>query len=207
MVNLRTRLEARFGIPFAELMQRFAEIDFSRSDTAAVLNVSYQALLKLLQRHGDPFPAHALGVRYREETGGSLLASACYLAQSRSLVGTARELGVSENGFRHYLQARGTKLTFYRRERRGWREHRATGQSRRSSPTWQTYEAFGVKGSLRELTGRFGVVGLATVRSRVNRDGWTVEKALTLPPDEGVRRGREALAEVTKAWMSKAKGP
>ncbi len=203
MVNLRTTLETRFGIPLAELMQRFADIDFSRSDTAAVLNVSYQALLKLLQRHGDPFPAYSLGVRYRQETGGSLLASACYLAQSRSLAGTARELGVSENGFRQYLQARGMKLTFHRRERQEWRQHRVTGQPRRTSPTWQTYEAFGVKGSLRKLTERFGVVGLPTVRSRVNRDGWTVEKALTLPREDGRRRGQEALAEVTRAWMQK----
>ena len=54
MVNLRTTLEGRFGIPFAELMQRFADMDFSRSDTAAVLNVSLANLQKTLQRHGDP---------------------------------------------------------------------------------------------------------------------------------------------------------
>lgn len=185
-MSLRRDLENRFGIPFAELMQRFADIDFSRADTAAVLNVPLANLQKTLQRHGDPFPAQSMSVRYRQETSGSLLTSACYLAQSHTRSATARELGVSEGGLRHAV-----KLTFYRRERREWRQHRATGQPRRTSPTWQTYEAFGVKGSLRELTEQFGVVGLATVRNRVHERQWSMERALTTPIDqEQSRRGR-----------------
>ena len=185
-MSLRKDLENRFGVPFAELMQHFVDIDFSRSDTAAVLNVALANLQKTLQRHGDPFPAQSMSVRYRQETGGSLLASACYLAQKHSRTATARELGVAEGGLRHAVQ-----LTFYRRERREGRQHRATGQPRRISPTWQTYEAFGVRGSLRELTEQFGKVGLSTVRNRVHERQWSIERALTAPIDEEQsRRGR-----------------
>lgn len=189
-MSLRRDLEGRFGLTFAELMQRFADIDFSRSDTAAVLNVSLANLQKTLQRHGDPFPAQSMTVRYRQETGGSLLASACYLAQTHSRTATARELGVSEGGLRHAVN-----LTFARRERREWRQHRATGQPRRASPTWQTYEAFGVRGSLRELTERFGKVGLATVRRRVHERGWPIERALELSIEEAAERGRQAALD------------
>lgn len=189
-MSLRRDLENRFGLPFVELMQRFADMDFSRSDTAAVLNVPLANLQKTLQRHGDPFPAQSMSVRYRQETGGSLLASACYLAQTKTRSATARELGVSEGGLRHAV-----KLTFYRRERREWRQHRGTGQPRRISPTWQTYEAFGVKGSLRELTERFGQVPLATVRRRVHQRGWPLERALELTIEEAAERGRQAAVD------------
>lgn len=176
---------------FMVAVQPLVEGEMTRRQAATCLGISYEAMLKRLERYGDPFPSQSITARYRQETGGSLLASACYLAQTHSLSATARELGVSEIALSEYLKSRGVELTFYRRERREWRQHRATGQPRRTSPTWQTYEAFGVRGSLRELTERFGKVGLATVRNRVHERQWSVEKALTAPIDqEQSRRGR-----------------
>lgn len=190
-MSIRKELEARFGISFADLMQRFAEIEVDRKATAALLNVSYPALMKLLERHGDPFPAHAVTIRYRQETGEFLTQGIQRVARENSLSGTSRVLGVSESSVRRTVATRNLDVTFRRRERKDWRQHRATGQARRTSPTWQTYEFNGVKGSLRELTERFGRVPLATVRRRVHQRAWTLEKALTVSIDDAVRQARE----------------
>lgn len=176
---------------FLKAVEPMVEADMTRREAATSLGVSYEAMLKRLERYGDPFPVQSITARYHQETGGSLLASACYLAQTHTRAATARELGVSETALMQYLESRGLKLTFSRRERKEWRQHRATGQPRRASPTWQNYEAFGVRGSLRELTERFGKVPLTTVRNRVHERQWSIERALTAPIDqEQSRRGR-----------------
>lgn len=200
-MNLRTQLETRFGIPFSDLMQRFADIDVDRKSTAALLNVSYPALMKLLERHGDPFPAHAVTVRYRQETGEFMTVGIQRLSGEHSRSGAARVLGVSESSIRRCVATRNLDVSFRRRERREWRQHRATGQARRTSPTWQTYEFNGVKGSLRELTEQFGQVPLATVRRRVHQRGWTLEKALTLSIEDAVRQARDVSREqMDRLW-------
>lgn len=181
-MSIRKDLEARFGIAFGDLMQRFADIDVDRKATAALLNVPYPALMKLLERHGDPFPAHAVVVRYRQETGESLTAGITRLASlGHNEFSAARELGVSESSIRRCVTSRNLDITFRRRVRQGWREHRATGQARRTSPTWQTYEINGVRGSLRELTERFASVPLGTVRNRIHRLNWSVQAAVLTP--------------------------
>lgn len=186
-MSIRKDLEARFGIAFGDLMQRFADIDFSRSDTAAVLNVSYQGLIKLLNRHGDPFPAQPVTIRYRQDAGESVSEAIQRLAPDHTQSSAARAMGISEAALRSYIATRGLEIEFRKRARRAKRLERhyqvigPSGRARLTSSTWCQYEAFGHRGSLRELTERFGVVGLSTVRHRVHEGNWSIEKALTCP--------------------------
>lgn len=186
-MSIRKDLEARFGIAFGDLMQRFADIDFSRSDTAAVLNVSYQGLIKLLNRHGDPFPAQPMTIRYRQDSGETVSEAIQRLAPTHTLNATAHAMGISLCALRNYLAARRLDIKFRKRARRTQRLERhyqvvgPSGRPRETSPTWCQYEAFGHRGSLRELTELFGVVGLSTVRRRVHKGNWTIEKALCCP--------------------------
>jgi hypothetical protein len=51
------------------------------------------------------------------------------------------------------------------------------------------YVVKGKRGTLVDLCGYFRVVTHAVARERINRHGWTPEKAVTTPPGKQVKKG------------------
>lgn len=193
-MSIRKDLEQAHGLPFDKLMARYAAQDLSRKDTARILGISYQALLKLLQRHSDPFEPQDAALRYFREHGETLAAAAIRLSKTHTLHQAAQHLGTSGTSLRKALEDRGLQATFVQRY--------GAGRQRERSDRYRSYEVNGVRGSLRELTERFASVPLSTVRHRVHGSNWPVEKAVLWPYVE--IDNRDANLERIQAGARKA---
>ncbi|WP_295487910.1 hypothetical protein [uncultured Pseudomonas sp.] len=209
-MSIRSDLESRFGMPFKSIMQQYADQGFSRLETASQLGVSRANIYALLARHGDPFAPHDVAKRYWQETGESFVEAATRLSKTHTLNAAAKAMGLLDStALSQALKLRGVSLEFrsaIQRRRMGSREGTAADLARlhglrprtvhqRLSAghsleealkpsgtlgTWENREAFGVKGSLRDLAERFAVVPLKTVRHRLKKS-WPLEKALVTP--------------------------
>lgn len=179
---IRKDLEARFGIPFDELMREYAARGISRSEAGRQLGVNPNSLRQILLRGYDPFMPQDAAMRYLRQNGESLATAAARLAKTHTLNQAAQLLGVQHQALRRALEARGITIEFKKRY--------GAGRKQKPPKKWNSYEVNGVKGSIRELTAMFASVPLSTVRHRIHGSQWSVEKAVLTPYVEVENRDR-----------------
>lgn len=114
---IRKRAEAKFGIGFMELMQRFADQGLNRKQAAVEIGCSKTSLYAVLADMHDPFPARRVAALYVAETGESLGDAVRRLAATGMFVSeVAREIGYNNvTTFRLALKVRGIEVEFTKR--------------------------------------------------------------------------------------------
>ena len=115
-VYKRDLIEARWGLPFWDVVRAFAEQGLNRGDTAKALGCSASYIYLLLAEYPehDPFPRYGLVGSYIEDTGESFrsaLERMIAAGMSVSAIATTMGFGRTDR-LRYAMAARGIELTF-----------------------------------------------------------------------------------------------
>lgn len=115
-VSKRNLIEARWDMPFWDLVRAFAEQDLSRHDTARALGYNRDYFYELLAKHPehDPFPRYSLVPAYTLDTGeGFRQALKRMIAAGMSVSAIATTMGFGRTDrLRYAMATRGIELEF-----------------------------------------------------------------------------------------------
>lgn len=113
-------IEARWGVPFWDLLRDLCDQGLSRPDAARALGyesrTELQNFYRLLARNPakDPWPRHIkIATQYVIDTGESFRDACQRLARTHTITQAAREIGFADCGaFIHAMRSRGFRAEF-----------------------------------------------------------------------------------------------
>lgn len=134
------QIEARWGVPFWQLVADFADQGLTRFDTARALGYRPDSFCTLVREHPehDPFDASDRPLGYLKETGETL-SSAVRRMASQGMLATeiARAVGYRDAcGLKRALKARGIEIEFPQRSERRRKPVAREPALARGWPTW-----------------------------------------------------------------------
>jgi hypothetical protein len=95
----KRQVEARWGVPFWQLVSDFAEQGLSRTETAKAIGYRFDSFSHLLAQNPskDPFDSYVIAIQYLKDTGeGFREALERMSAEGRSWAYAARVIGYSD---------------------------------------------------------------------------------------------------------------
>lgn len=116
MNGTRKRIEARWGIPFWDLLSDICGQGFNRTQAAAIVGMQRQAFSALLMGHPErnPWGTSNIVATYVRDTGEPFRDALLRMqAHGYSLCAASKAIGFAGvNGLKHAMRARGIELVF-----------------------------------------------------------------------------------------------
>jgi hypothetical protein len=110
------QIEARWGMPFSQLLEDLAEQDFSMRQAAIALGCNREALrVYVASMERSPWAPREVAAVWLRQTGETITAAARRLAETHTISQAARVLGYYNcMGLRKALKVRGVTVQFQR---------------------------------------------------------------------------------------------
>lgn len=141
-------IEARWGMPFWDLMRDFAAQGLTRMDTARAMGFANPKTIHTLLRRAplDPFPIrHGVPTQYTLDTGETFRAACIRMAPTHTITEAALILGYTACGsLRHAMRVRGIEVQFRTRPPR----RRPPGKPRVSDTEVLRYAQLRIEGTV-----------------------------------------------------------